>query len=49
MTDNFDYFSGFCSAEFDLFVKDSAIFQLECTEQHSSIPESQIKTLAMRL
>ena len=49
MIQNFDYFSGICSPEFDLFMNDSAIFRLKCNEQHSSIPESKIKTLAMFL
>ena len=43
---NFDHFIGFCSPEFDLFMKDSAIFRLKCNEQHFSIPKGQIKTLA---
>ena len=43
---NFDYFSGFCSPEFDLFMKDWVIYGLKYNEQHSSIPKSQIKTLA---
>ena len=43
---NFDNVSGFCSPEFDLFMKDSAIFRLICNERHSGIPKSQIKTLA---
>ena len=34
-------FSGFCSPEFDSFLKDLAIFQLKCNEQHFSIPKSQ--------
>ena len=38
---NFDDFSGFCSPEFDSFVRDLAIFRLKCNEQHSSIPKSQ--------
>ena len=32
---NFDNFNGFCSPEFDLLMKDSAIFRLICNEQHS--------------
>ena len=43
---NFDDFSGFCSPEFDSFVRDLAIFQLKCNEQHSSIPKSQKISLA---
>ena len=43
---NFDDFSGFCSPEFDSFVKDLAIFRLKCNEQHSSIPKSQKNSLA---
>ena len=43
---NFDNFSDFCSPEFDLFIKDSAIFLLKSNEQHSNIPKCQIKTLA---
>ena len=39
-------FDGFCSPEFDIFLRDLAIFQLVCNEQHSSIPKSQIKILA---
>ena len=35
---NFDNFSGFCNPEFDLFIKDSAIFLIKWNEQHSSIP-----------
>ena len=46
---NFDNFSGFCSQEFDLFMKDLAIFRLKCNEQHSSIPKSQIKLLTTLL
>ena len=38
--------SGFCSPEFDLFVKDFATLRLKCNEQYSTIPKSQIKTLA---
>ena len=38
---NFDYFSGFCSPEFDCLVRDLAIFQLKCNEQYSSIPKSK--------
>ena len=37
---NFDDFSGFCSPEFDSFVRDSAIFRLKRNEQHSSILKS---------
>ena len=40
---NFDDFSGFCSPEFDSFLRDLAIIQLQCNEQHSGIPKSQIK------
>ena len=40
---NFDDFGGFCSPEFDSFLKDLAIFRIKCNEQHSSIPKSQIK------
>ena len=43
---NFDNFSGFCSPEFDLFMKDSAIFRLKRNEQHSNISKNQIRTLA---
>ena len=43
---NFDDFSGFCSPEFDSFVRDLAIFRLKCNEQHSSIPKSQKTSLA---
>ena len=43
---NFDDFSGFCSPEFDSFLRDLAIFRLKCDEQHSSIPKSPIKILA---
>ena len=43
---NFDDFSGFCSPEFDNFLRDLAIFQLKFNEQHSSIPKTQIKVLA---
>ena len=45
---NFDNFSGFCSPEFDLFVKDLDIFQLKCNEQRSSSPRSQIRTHKQR-
>ena len=38
---NFDYFSGFCSPEFDCLVRDLAIFRLKCNEQYSSIPKSK--------
>ena len=41
---NFDDFSGFCSPEFDSFLRDLAIFRSICNEQHSSIPKSQIKS-----
>ena len=40
---NFDNFSGFCSSEFDLFMKDSAIFRLIYNEQHSGIPKVKLK------
>ena len=40
---DFDDFGGFCSPEFDSFLKDLAIFRIKCNEQHSSIPKSQIK------
>ena len=43
---NFNDFSGFCSPEFDSFLRDLAIFQLKYNEQHSSIPKSQMKVLA---
>ena len=43
---NFDDFSGFCSPEFDSFLKDLAFFPLKCKKQHSNIPKSQIKILA---
>ena len=43
---NFDDFSGFCSPEFDSFLRELAIFRLKCNEQHSSILKSQIKILA---
>ena len=43
---NFDDFSGFCSPEFDSFVRDLAIFRLKCSEQYSSIPKSQKTSLA---
>ena len=43
---NFDDFSGFCSPEFDSFVRDLAIFRLKCNEQHSSIPKVQKTSLA---
>ena len=43
---NFNNFSGFCSPEFDLSMKDLASFWLKCNEQHSNILKSQIKTLA---
>ena len=43
---NFDDFSGFCSPEFDSFIRDLAIFRLKCNEQHSSIPKSQKTSLA---
>ena len=43
---NSDDFSGFCSPEFDSFVRDFAIFRLKCNEQHFSIPESQKTSLA---
>ena len=45
---NFDNFSGFCSPQFDIFLRDLAIFRLKYNEQHSSIPKikSQIKVLA---
>ena len=43
---NFDDFSGFCSPEFDSFVRDLAIFRLKCNEQHSSIPKGQKTSLA---
>ena len=43
---NFDDFSGFCSPEFDSFVRDLAIFRLKCNEQRSSIPKSQKISLA---
>ena len=43
---NFDDFSGFCSPEFDSFVRDLAIFWLKCDEQYSSIPKSQKTSLA---
>ena len=42
-TENFDDFCGFCSPEFDRFLRDLAIFQLKCNEQHSSIPKRQIE------
>ena len=44
---NFDDVSGFCSPEFDSFMKDLSIFRLKCNERHSSIPKSQIKIMAM--
>ena len=40
---NFDDFIGFCSPEFDSFMRDLAILRLKCNEQYSSIPKSQIK------
>ena len=43
---NFDDFSGFCSPEFDSFLRDLATFRLKCNEQHSNIPKSQIKVPA---
>ena len=43
---NFDYFSGFCSPEFDCLVRDLAIFRLKCDEQYSTIPKSNKKSLA---
>ena len=43
---NFDDFSGFCSQEFDSFLRDLTNFQLKCKEQYSSIPKSQVKLLA---
>ena len=43
---NFDDFSGFCSPEFDNFVRDLAIFRLKCNEQHSSISKSEKTSLA---
>ena len=30
---NFDDFSGFCSPEFDSFLRELAIFRLKCNEQ----------------
>ena len=38
---NFDYFSGFCSPEFDCLVRDLAIFRLKCNKQYSSIAKSK--------
>ena len=38
---NFDDFSGFCSLEFDSFMRDLAIFRLRCNGQHFSIPKRQ--------
>ena len=38
---NFDYFSDFCSPEFDCLVRDLAIFRLKCNEKYSSIPKSK--------
>ena len=35
----FDNFSGFCSPEFDLFIKNLAIFRSKGNEQYSSIPK----------
>ena len=43
---NFDDFSGICSPEFDNFLRDLVIFPLKSNEQHSSIPNSQIKIVA---
>ena len=38
---NVDYFSGFCSPEFNCLVRDLAIFRLKCNEQYSSIPKNK--------
>ena len=43
---NFNDFGGFCSPEFDSFMRDLAIFRLKCNGQHSSIPKNKIKILA---
>ena len=43
---DFDDFSGFCSPEFDSFLRDLAIFLLKYNGQHSSIPKSQTEILA---
>ena len=40
---NFDDFSGFCSPEFDSFLRDLAIFRLKRNEQHSGNLKNQIK------
>ena len=44
---NFDDVNGFCSPEFDSFIKDLSIFRLKCNERHSSIPKGRIKIMAM--
>ena len=44
---NFDDFSGFCSSEFDSFMRDLSVFRLKCNERHSGIRKSQIKIMAM--
>ena len=42
---SFDDFSGFCSLDFDSFLRDLTIFRLKCNEQHFSIPKSHTKIL----
>ena len=42
-TENFYDFGGFCSPEFDRFLRDLAIFQFNVMEQHSSIQKRQIE------